>query len=123
MNVLKSPLLPRLLAGLAMAGALAGCAENKILTHHVQAAAPDCPAGPAAPAPAPIQLGCANKANLAAMVADPSDLVRGRPETPAVGARQAAAVEAYKKGQVKSVNGGGSASGVSLLIPSSTGNQ
>ncbi|RAK56394.1 hypothetical protein DJ017_16150 [Phenylobacterium soli] len=48
-------------------------------------------------------LGCANKANLAAMVADPADLVRGRAETPALGNREAVAVENLKKGPDKKV--------------------
>ena len=52
---------------------------------------------------------CANGANLEAMADRPSDLVRGRQLGPADGAREAAAVEAYRKGQVK-VSGQGTAS-------------
>jgi type IV pilus biogenesis protein CpaD/CtpE len=41
-------------------------------------------------------LGCANRANLAAMAADPDDLKRGRTPTPASGLRAAQVIEAYE---------------------------
>ena len=41
-------------------------------------------------------LGCANRANLAAMAADPADLQRGRDLTPASGARAAGVIDAYE---------------------------
>jgi len=41
-------------------------------------------------------LGCANRANLAAMAADPDDLKHGRAPTPASGLRAAQVVEAYE---------------------------
>jgi hypothetical protein len=41
-------------------------------------------------------LGCANRANLAAMVADPADLERGRQLTPASALHAAQVVEAYE---------------------------
>jgi pilus assembly protein CpaD len=46
-------------------------------------------------------LGCANQANLARMLADPHDLVEGRPTQPMDGARAAAAVQRYRADKVK----------------------
>ena len=43
--------------------------------------------------------GCATQRNLAAMVADPSDLVQPRAETPAYTARRTTVVEKYRLGQ------------------------
>src|SRR5258708_14265564 len=43
--------------------------------------------------------GCAYQRNMAAMVANPSDLVQPRPETPAYTARRTAGVEKYRKGE------------------------
>jgi hypothetical protein len=45
--------------------------------------------------------GCWNGANLSKMVADPHDLVKGKPLGPANGARESLAVEAYQRGQTK----------------------
>jgi pilus assembly protein CpaD len=42
--------------------------------------------------------GCAYQRNMAAMVANPSDLVQPRPETPAYTARRTASFEKYRKG-------------------------
>lgn len=42
------------------------------------------------------ELGCANIANLAAMVADPADLQQGRALTPASGEQAATVIEAYE---------------------------
>jgi pilus assembly protein CpaD len=44
-------------------------------------------------------LGCANQRNLAAMVANPSDLVQPRPETGAYTARRTFALDKYRQGQ------------------------
>ena len=46
-------------------------------------------------------LGCSVTANLGLMVADPGDLVRGRRQTPALGAHGVAAVERYLNDEVK----------------------
>lgn len=43
--------------------------------------------------------GCVNQANLAAMVADPNDLARGKPLTETDGARQALIVGAYRRNE------------------------
>jgi pilus assembly protein CpaD len=43
--------------------------------------------------------GCANQRNMAAMIANPSDLVQPRPETPAYTARRTAGFERYRKGE------------------------
>lgn len=44
--------------------------------------------------------GCANALNLARMVADPADLLHGRPAGPADGAAAVRAIERYRRGQV-----------------------
>jgi len=49
----------------------------------------------------PLPLGCTNRANLRAMVADPKDLDHGRVLAPASGTHEALGVESYTKGQVK----------------------
>jgi pilus assembly protein CpaD len=43
--------------------------------------------------------GCATASILAAMIADPGDLVRGRDLAPAEGTPQALSIELYKKGE------------------------
>ena len=93
--------LVTLIASAGLATALAACAQSPVLTEHVTASGPLCASNPAGPSLAAPMLGCANKANLAAMVADPNDLVQGRPETPALGNREAVAVENLKKGPEK----------------------
>ena len=45
--------------------------------------------------------GCSHNANLALMIADPADLVRGRTLTPALGAMGTAAIERYLNDNVK----------------------
>lgn len=44
-------------------------------------------------------LGCASQRNLAAMVANPSDLVQPRPETPVYAARRTFGLDKYRQGQ------------------------
>lgn len=44
-------------------------------------------------------LGCATQRNLAAMVANPSDLVQPRPETPVYAARRTFGLDKYRQGQ------------------------
>lgn len=44
-------------------------------------------------------LGCASQRNLAAMVADPADLVQPRGETPASAGRRSVALDAYRRGE------------------------
>jgi type IV pilus biogenesis protein CpaD/CtpE len=48
----------------------------------------------------PTTFGCANLANLAAMVADPADLDHGRPLAPLAGDPAVAAVARYRTGLV-----------------------
>jgi pilus assembly protein CpaD len=43
--------------------------------------------------------GCASQQNLAAMVADPEDFIRPRPETPADASRRATVMGKYRKGE------------------------
>ncbi len=54
-----------------------------------------------------LYLGCANTANLRAMVADPADLEHGRPLGPADGNRETRAVETYQQGKVKAFGDSG----------------
>jgi type IV pilus biogenesis protein CpaD/CtpE len=61
--------------------------------------------------------GCLNRSNLAAMVANPADLTRGRPLGPADGARQTVPVEAYQKGMAKGLSAGAAAPSGQLLLP------
>lgn len=63
-------------------------------------------------------LGCATANNLALMIADPEDLLRGREAGPADGTRAAKTVRDYKSGAQPSLPEGGSAF---LSVPSSTG--
>lgn len=51
-----------------------------------------------------LPLGCANRANLRAMLADPADLDHGRTLAPATGEQEARAVEAYRKGEAKKLS-------------------
>lgn len=51
--------------------------------------------------PGPGLLGCSNRENLAAMVADPKDLEQGRALAPADGAHAAAAIDRYRTDKVK----------------------
>lgn len=44
-------------------------------------------------------LGCASQRNLAAMVANPTDLVQPRPETPVYAARRTTVLDKYRQGQ------------------------
>jgi type IV pilus biogenesis protein CpaD/CtpE len=71
----------------ALALPLAGCADD--FGRHVAFARP-------CRAPNGDEVGCANAANLTAMVADPADLTRGRALTPGSAARAAKAVETYE---------------------------
>ena len=48
--------------------------------------------------------GCANQRNMAAMVANPSDLVQPRAETPAYTARRSEGFEKYRKGVTTTTN-------------------
>lgn len=47
-------------------------------------------------------LGCSQQRNLAAMVANPSDLVQPRPETPVYNARRTFVLDKYRKGEATS---------------------
>ncbi|MEX1083013.1 MAG: CpaD family pilus assembly lipoprotein, partial [Xanthobacteraceae bacterium] len=49
-------------------------------------------------------LGCASQRNLAAMVANPADLVQPRAETPTSAARRSTALEKYRKGESPATN-------------------
>jgi type IV pilus biogenesis protein CpaD/CtpE len=124
----------RVARGIAVAVALialglsSGCAtrgaRRAATVPEVEAAQPTCrPADflPGRPAAAPPADGCWNDANLARMVADPGDLARGRPLGPASGAREALAVEAYRRGQAKPLAGGQDSNGPALQLPTVLG--
>ncbi|HZA66602.1 MAG TPA: CpaD family pilus assembly lipoprotein [Geminicoccaceae bacterium] len=51
--------------------------------------------------------GCATQANLGLMIAEPKDLVRGRPLAPADGIQQAEGIARYRKGAVVEIEEGG----------------
>jgi pilus assembly protein CpaD len=97
--------------------------SNAVRVHvdHVVVTAPQCPdwSKPEADNPdnsSSSNFGCATEANLAAMVANPADLARGRPNGPADGDALARGVELYKAGNLaKTLSGssGYSSSGLS----------
>ncbi len=86
-------------------------------------AQPDCPQADAAALPgvgaALPEDGCWNRANLAKMVADPRDLIQGKPLGPATGARESLAVGAYERGQLKPLPDAGNAK-PSIIIGGAT---
>jgi pilus assembly protein CpaD len=59
-------------------------------------------------------MGCSNEINLGLMVADPNDLVRGRPLAPADAERSALAVQKYRTGS-EGEDAGGSTSTLSVI--------
>ncbi|MBT3170098.1 MAG: hypothetical protein HOJ07_00995 [Rhodospirillaceae bacterium] len=63
-------------------------------------------------------LGCANANNLALMIADPEDLLRGRESGPSDGTRAAKTVRDYKSGALPALPESGSAF---LSVPASAG--
>jgi type IV pilus biogenesis protein CpaD/CtpE len=67
------------------------------------------------------QEGCWNEANLARMVADPVDLVHGKPLGPANGRRETLGVETYQDGKLKTLPGQETASPSVLGVSSSSG--
>ena len=107
--------LPRIVLGAAVViafGFEAGCATHAVRrttdADAGEAAQPTCQPVDVAPGRrpiAPMADGCWNEANLARMVADPRDLTRGRGLGPADGSREALAVEKYRRGQVKPLEG------------------
>ena len=71
-----------------------------------------------------LAIGCSNEINLGLMIADPNDLVRGRPLAPADAERSALAVQKYRTGSDGEEGGQGGASTMSILplaIGSGTG--
>lgn len=62
----------------------------------------DCQAPDASGLP---RFGCASALNLRLMAADPRDLQRGSPLAPAAGDAALTAVERYRSGQAKSIDG------------------
>lgn len=98
----------------ALVTILTGCATHDLDTAaHDRASRPTCPDSniPAVEQPnsAQLALGCVNRANLRAMVADLNDLDQGHALEPASGVQEASAIEAYKKGAVKRLSTGSDA--------------
>ena len=60
-------------------------------------------------------IGCSTEVNLGLMVADPNDLVRGRPLAPADAERSALAVQKYRTGSDGEESGQGGASPLSVV--------
>ena len=48
----------------------------------------------------PVVMGCANAANLAAMLANPADMTAPQPATPAMGAATLLPIERYRTGKL-----------------------
>jgi type IV pilus biogenesis protein CpaD/CtpE len=94
-----------LVLALLCAGGLAGCAEDMLLppvggTVHACA---DRPLGELGWNAADADWGCSTAANLAAMVADPDDLLAGREAAPPKGDGALLAVERYQAGKPKTL--------------------
>lgn len=66
-----------------------------------------------------LNMGCANEINLGLMVADPNDLVRGRPLAPADAERSALAIQKYRAGSEG--DGEGESSSTLSVIPLTVG--
>jgi pilus assembly protein CpaD len=66
-----------------------------------------------------LNIGCANEINLGLMVADPNDLVRGRPLAPADAERSALAIQKYRTGSEG--DGEGESSSTLSVIPLAVG--
>lgn len=81
----------------------AACASKAKSVNGLLAGPPDCVAAAARPA-SDLVLGCANRANLRAMVAEPADLQRGRALSPADGVRETHAIELYELGPTKTLS-------------------
>jgi hypothetical protein len=67
------------------------------------------------------EFGCWSQANLALMVADPADLVHGKPLGPASGRREALSVETYQDGKLKTLPGQETAGPTVVGVSSSSG--
>ncbi|MFK8253400.1 CpaD family pilus assembly protein [Ancylobacter terrae] len=67
--------------------------------------------------------GCSTQKNLAAMVANPEDLVQPRPETPPWAARRQTVIEAYTKGQDPSTVYVDSATNAAANVSNAVGTQ
>jgi pilus biogenesis lipoprotein CpaD len=62
-----------------------------------------------------LNMGCSNEINLGLMIADPNDLVRGRPLGPADAERSALAVQKYRTGSEGESEGEGGTSTLSIV--------
>jgi hypothetical protein len=108
------------LAVLLTAVGLAACATDQGPPPHAVAATGlrPCVQRPLAGDDEPVipDLGCANQANLRAMIADPRDLEAGRPLTPAQGDAAFAAAARNRTGQDKPLGGGDVQAAPALVI-------
>lgn len=115
----------------ATAGAVPASDLVRIHVSHAVVTTPHCPDWSKPEADEPTNgpssnFGCATEANLAAMVADPADLVKGKTSNSADGAALARGVDLYRSGglaKTLSGNSGYSTSGLSGTSgPASSGN-
>jgi hypothetical protein len=108
------------LAALLTATGLCACATDRGPPPHAVAASglKPCVQRPLAGDDEPVipDLGCANQANLRAMIADPRDLATGRPLSPAQGDAAFAAAARNRTGQDKALGGDGSQAAPALVI-------
>jgi pilus assembly protein CpaD len=68
-----------------------------------------------------MNLGCSTEINLGLMVADPNDLVRGRPLAPGDAERSALSVQKYRTGTEGESEGGDAASSTISIVPMAVG--
>jgi pilus assembly protein CpaD len=83
--------------------------EMTLVVERYEATAPNCPNWSKAPGndfdnTMHSDFGCSTASNLAAMIADPKDLISGKPMGPVVGEPAIAAVERYRSGRVGSIS-------------------
>jgi pilus assembly protein CpaD len=98
-----------------------GADQLRLITTRATAAHPDCP-GYNEPVSEfdrfgrpNLNMGCSNEINLGLMIADPNDLVRGRPLAPADAERSALSVQKYRTGTEGESEGDGSTSSLSIV--------
>ncbi|HEV2530416.1 CpaD family pilus assembly lipoprotein [Phenylobacterium sp.] len=110
---------PAWIPALLTAAGLAACATDHGPPPAVGAAGlSPCVQRPLGSADEPVipDLGCANQANLRAMIADPRDLDGGARPTPASGDAAFAAAARHRTGQDKPLSGGESQAQPALVI-------
>jgi pilus assembly protein CpaD len=90
---------------------IVGASELRLVVEHAIASAPGCPDWSKSPDKnfantVHTNFGCATAANLAAMVADPHDLLNGRPMGPVVGDAATMPMRRYRTGRLPTLSSG-----------------